>query len=51
MSGLSARMLAAAAAIDELNERYDFGSKLPWTADDLRREAPVVASEDSEAAQ
>lgn len=49
MSGLAERMIAAADAIDELNQRYDFGSRVPWNAETLRKEAPFVASEDDEA--
>jgi hypothetical protein len=47
---LSAEMLAAANAIDQLNHRYEFGVSCPWTADSLRHEATVVASEEHETA-
>lgn len=45
---LSTEMRRAADVIDELNRRYDFGERMPWDPESLRREADVVRSEERE---
>lgn len=47
---LSAQMCLAATILEAANRRIGFPPQMAWTARDLRREAPVVASEEQEAA-
>jgi hypothetical protein len=48
---LSDEALAAADTIDKLNERYDYGPRVPWQASELRREAPYIADEERKEAE
>lgn len=47
MSTLYRRMLDAADTLAELNARYDLGDHCSWEPETLRREAPVLLSEET----